>query len=359
MIPTTKEPMPKNEPVDFLIYTTPEGDVKIEAFLHNENIWLTQKRMAELFNVGIPAISKHLGNIYSEGELAENSTVSKMEIVQKEGNRNIKRDVEFYNLDAIISVGYRVNSKQATLFRIWATRVLKEYILKGFSLDDNRLKNGQHFGKDYFKELLERVRSIRASERRVYQQITDIFAECSIDYKPQSEITREFYATVQNKFHYAITGQTAAEIIHEKADATHKNMGLSTWKHAPKGRILKTDSIIAKNYLNETEIKKLERTVSGFFDYIERIIENRTVMKMKDLAQSVNKFLEFNEFNILEGKGSVSFKDAEKKALKEYDEFNKHQKIDSDFDKFSKKLLENKSNKKELENNLREELKDE
>jgi len=338
--------MPRDEATDFLIYTSPEGDVKIEAFLHNENIWLTQKKISELFNVGIPAVSKHLDNIYSEGELDRSSTVSKMEIVQKEGDRNIKRDVEFYNLDAIISVGYRVSSRQATLFRIWATKVLKEYILKGFAMDDNRLKNGQYFGKDYFKELLERVRSIRASERRIYQQITDIFAECSIDYDPKSEITREFYATVQNKFHYAISGQTAAEIIHSKADATKRNMGLSTWKHAPKGRILKNDSIIAKNYLSETEIKKLERTVSGFFDYIERIIENRTVMKMEDLAVSVNKFLEFNEFKVLEGKGSVSFEDASKKAFKEYDEFNKHQKIDSDFDKFSKKLLENKSDKK-------------
>ena len=342
----TKELTPRDETADLLIYTTPEGDIKIEAFLHNENIWLTQKRMSELFNVGIPAISKHLENIYLEGELDRNSTVSKMEIVQKEGDRNIKRDVEFYNLDAIISVGYRVNSRQATLFRIWATKVLKEYILKGFAMDDNRLKNGQHFGKDYFKELLERVRSIRASERRIYQQITDIFAECSIDYDPKSEITREFYATVQNKFHYAITGQTAAEIIYVKADANKRNMGLSTWKHAPKGRILKTDSIIAKNYLSETEIKALERTVSSFFDYIERIIENRTVMKMENLAESVNKFLEFNEFKVLDGKGFISFKDAEKKAFKEYDEFNKHQQIDSDFDEFSRKLLENKSDKK-------------
>ena len=268
-----------------------------------------------------------------------------MEIVQKEGDRNIKRDVEFYNLDTIISVGYRVNSKQATLFRIWATKVLKEYILKGFAMDDNRLKNGQYFGKDYFKELLERVRSIRASERRIYQQIADIFAECSIDYDPKSEITRDFYATVQNKFHYAITGQTAAEIIYEKADANKRNMGLSTWKHAPKGRILKTDSIVAKNYLSENEIKKLERTISSFFDYIERIIETRTVMKMENLAKSVNKFLEFNEFRVLEGKGTISFEDASKKAFKEYDEFNKHQRIDSDFDKFSKKLLENEREK--------------
>ncbi|MBI5066002.1 virulence RhuM family protein [Candidatus Woesearchaeota archaeon] len=334
----------KDRITDFLIYTTPEGDVKIEAFLHNENIWLTQKKMAELFSVGIPAISKHLENIYSEGELYSNSTVSKMEIVQKEGDRDVKRTVEFYNLDVIISVGYRVNSKQATLFRIWATKVLKEYILKGFAMDDNRLKNGKYFGKDYFDELLERVRSIRSSERRIYQKITDIFVECSIDYDPKSEITKEFYAAVQNKFHYAISGQTAAELIFSKADATKKNMGLSTWKNAPKGRILKSDSIIAKNYLDINKIKKLERIVSSFFDYIERIIENRTVMKMENLAESVNKFLEFNEFKVLEGKGQISFKDAENKAFKEYDEFNQHQQLDSDFDKFSRNLLEDKKN---------------
>ena len=338
-----KEIMPRDEATDFLIYTTPEGDVKVEAFLHNENIWLTQKKMSELFNVDRTVITKHLVNIFTDGELEESSVSAKFAHTAPDGK---KYQTNYYNLDAIISVGYRVNSKQATLFRIWATKVLKEYILKGFAMDDNRLKNGQYFGKDYFKELLERVRSIRASERRIYQQITDIFAECSIDYDRKSEITREFYATVQNKFHYAISGQTAAEIIQSKVDATKRNMGISTWKHAPIGRILKTDSIIAKNYLSETEIKKLERTVSGFFDYIERIIENRTVMRMEDLAVSVNKFLEFNEFKVLEGKGSVSFEDASKKAFKEYDEFNKHQKIDSDFDKFSKKLLGNKSDKK-------------
>lgn len=337
----SKELMPRDEVTDFLIYTTPEGDVKIEAFLHKENIWLTQEKMSELFGVQRPAITKHLQNIFESHELNENSVSSILEHTATDGK---KYKTKFYNLDAIISVGYRVNSKRATLFRIWATKVLKEYVIKGFAMDDNRLKNGQYFGKDYFKELLERVRSIRASERRIYQQITDIFSECSIDYDPQSEITKEFYATVQNKFHYAISGHTAAEIIYSKADATKKHMGLSTWKHAPKGRILKSDSIIAKNYLSETEIKKLERTVSGFFDYIERIIENRTVMKMENLAGSVNKFLEFNEFKVLDGKGTISFKDAEKKAFKEYDEFNKHQQIDSDFDKFSRKLLGDKKN---------------
>lgn len=345
----TKELMPKDEVTDFLIYTTSEGDVKIEAFLHKENIWLTQDKMSELFGVQRPAITKHLKNIFESSELKEEEVSSILEQTTKHGaiaGKTQTNKVTFYNLDAIISVGYRVNSKQATLFRIWATKILKEYIIKGFAMDDNRLKNGKYFGKDYFKELLERVRSIRASERRIYQQITDIFAECSIDYDPKSEVTKEFYATVQNKFHYAISGQTAAEIIYAKADAKKKNMGLSTWKHAPNKRILKSDSIIAKNYLSETEIKKLERTVSGFFDYIERIIENRTVMKMQDLAESVNRFLGFNEFKILEGKGSVSFKDAETKAFKEYDEFNMHQQIDSDFDKFRRKLLEDTSDKK-------------
>jgi len=334
-----KELDTKDEVTDFLIYTTPKGDVKIEAFLHNENIWLTQKKMAELFNVDRTVITKHLKNIFEDNELDEGSVSAKFAHTASDGK---KYQTKYYNLDSIISVGYRVNSKQATLFRIWATKVLKEYIIKGFSMDDNRLKNGQYFGKDYFKELLERVRSIRASERRVYQQITDIFAECSIDYDPKSEITRDFYATVQNKFHYAIVGQTAAEIIHSKVDAKKRNMGLSTWKHAPDGRILKSDAIIAKNYLKIDDIKKLERTVSSFFDYIERIIENRTIMKMNDLATSVNKFLDFNEFMVLEGKGNVSFEEATKKAFEEYDTFNKHQKIDSDFDKFSRQLIENK-----------------
>jgi hypothetical protein len=332
--------MDKNNTTNFLIYTTPKGDVKIETFLHNENIWLTQDRMAELFNVQRPAITKHIKNIFENGELNENEVSSILEHTTKHGaiiGKTQTNKVKFYNLDAIISVGYRVNSKQATFFRIWATKVLKEYIIKGFSMDDNRLKNGQYFGKDYFKELLERIRSIRASERRIYQQITDIFAECSIDYDINSQITKEFYATVQNKFHYAITGQTAAEIIHIKADANKNNMGLSTWKNAPDGRILKSDSTIAKNYLSENEIKKLERTVSNFFDYIERIIENRIILKMEDLVNSVNRFLEFNEFKILEGKGKISFNEAEKKALKEYEKFNKTQKINSDFDILVKK----------------------
>ncbi len=325
---------------DFLLYTSPNGEIKVDVFFHNENIWLTQKKMAQLFDVEVNTINYHLKEIFKSGELEESATIRKFRIVQKEGARDIERETDFYNLDAIISVGYRVNSTKATQFRIWATQKLREFILKGFVLDDERLKNGNYFGKDYFKELLERIRSIRASERRIYQQITDIFAECSIDYDPQSEITKEFYATVQNKFHYAITGQTAAEIIYQKSDANKEYMGLMTWKQAPKGRILKSDTIIAKNYLQENEIKKLERTISSFFDYIERIVENRTVMKMKDLAESVNKFLEFNEFRVLEGKGKISFKRAEEKALQEYELFNKTQKIESDFDRFSKKLLE-------------------
>ena len=336
LLKISNELIPRDEVTDFLIYSTPKGDVKIEVFLHNENIWLTQDKMSELFGVQRPAITKHLKNIFECGELDENSVSSILEHTANDGK---KYKTKFYNLDAIISIGYRVNSKQATLFRIWANTVLKEYILKGFAMDDNRLKNGQYFGKDYFKELLERIRSIRASERRIYQQITDIFAECSIDYDPKSEITKEFYATVQNKFHYAISGQTAAELIYSGADANKSNMGLSTWKNAPVGRILKSDSIVAKNYLSKTEIKKLDRTVSSFFDYIERIIENRTVLKMENLAESVNRFLEFNEFEVLTGKGYISFEDASKKAFNEYDVFNKHQNINSDFDKFSRKLL--------------------
>src|SRR3989338_7789679 len=336
----TKEVATKDE-AEFLLYTSPNGEIKVNVFFHNENIWLTQDKMADLFGVQRPAITKHLINIFESCELEENSVSS---ILEHTASDEKKYKTKFYNLDAIISVGYRVNSTKATQFRIWGTQKLREFILKGFVLDDERLKNGKHFGKDYFKELLERIRSIRASERKIYQQITDLFAECSIDYDPQSEITKEFYASVQNKFHYAITGQTAAEIIYQKSDANKTYMCLTTWKQAPKGRILKSDTIIAKNYLQEQEIKKLERTISSFFDYIELIIENRTVMKMKDLAESVNKFLEFNEFRVLEGKGKVTFKQAEKKAFQEYESFNKTQKINSDFDKFSKKLLEMKKN---------------
>lgn len=331
----------KNSLTEFLLYTTPNNDVKVEIFLHNESVWLPQKRMAELFGVNKSAISKHLNNIYEDGELNREATVSILETVQQEGTREVKRDVEYYNLDAILSVGYRVNSAQATQFRIWATKVLKEYIIKGFAMDDERLKNGRYFGKDYFDELLERVRSIRASERRIYQKITDIFAECSIDYDKNSETTKNFYATVQNKFHYAISGQTAAEIIYEKADIAHPFMGLQTWKNSPHGRILKSDTVIAKNYLTEDEIKKLERAISGYFDYIERLIENRTTLNMVQIKESVDKFLAFNEYNVLEGNGTVSKNQAEEKAFGVYEEFNKIQKIESDFDREIKKLLKN------------------
>lgn len=325
--------VPKN---NFILYNAPSGDVTLKVLLQNETIWLTQKMMAELFDVGVPAINKHLSNIFESNELEENSVISILETTASDG-KNYK--TKFYNLDAVISVGYRVNSAKATQFRIWATKTLKEYIIKGFVLDDNRLKQGETvFGKDYFKELLERVRSIRASERRIYQQITDIFAECSIDYDPKSEITKNFYAMVQNKFHFAIAGNTAAEIIYKRADAKKDNMGLTTWKNAPKGRILKSDTSIAKNYLPEKAIKRLERTVTGYFDYIENLIERENTFTMDSLSTSVDKFLSFNEFKILEGKGKMTHKRAIEKAGMEYDRFNKTQKIISDFDKQIKKL---------------------
>ena len=339
----------QDEVTDFLLYTAPNSEVKVEVLLNNETLWLTQKRMAELFNVGVSAISKHLDNIYTDGELEQAATISILETVQKEGNRNVTRNIEYYNLDAVISVGYRVNSAQATQFRIWATALIKEYIIKGFAMDDERLKNGRYFGKDYFEELLERIRSIRASERRIYQQITDIFAECSIDYNPKSEATRQFYSHVQDKFHYAITGLTASEIIYRQVDSNKPLMGITSYKNSPDGRVLKSDATIGKNYLQEDEIKKLERTVSSFFDYIEGIIERRTSFTMGTFAESVNKFLEFNEYEVLEGYGKVSRKQAEQKALEEYEKFNKIQKIESDFDKETKALLKAKIRKGELD----------
>ena len=329
--------------LEFIVYSTPNEDIRINAAVQNETIWLTQKGMAELFGVGVPAITKHLQNIYDDGELVREATVSKMEIVQSEGGRSVKRQVDFYNLDAIISVGYRVNSRRATQFRIWATGVLKEYMIKGFALDDERLKQGKAvFGKDYFRELLERVRSIRASERRIWQQITDVFAECSIDYNSQAEITRSFYAMVQNKFHFAITGQTAAEIIYTHADSQKEHMGLLTWKNAPDGRILKSDATIAKNYLQEKEIRQLERTVSGYFDYIEDLIERENTFTMEEFAASINEFLAFRRYQILPDgeKGHVSAADAKAKAAMEYDVFNRTQPIESDFDKTVKRLAD-------------------
>ena len=325
----------------FLMYQSADEDISVNAVIRDETIWLTQKSMAKLFDVDVPAISKHLSNIYDEGELMRDSTISKMEIVQQEGTRQVKREQNFYNLDAIISVGYRVNSRRATQFRIWATSVLKEYMIKGFAMDDERLKQGKTaFGKDYFRELLERVRSIRASERRIWQQITDIFAECSIDYDKDAKVTHEFYAMVQNKFHYAIVGQTAAEIVYTKADRTKENMGLTTWKHAPEGRILKSDVLIAKNYLEEKQIRQLERAVTGYFDYIEDLGERENTFTMEEFAASVNEFLAVRKYDNLRDKGKISRKMAKEKATAEYVEFNKTQKITSDFDKEIKKLLE-------------------
>jgi toxin-antitoxin system, toxin component, fic family len=326
--------------IQFMLYNLPDNSGTVQAYVENETIWLTQKAMAQLFDVGVPAINKHLGNIYQEGELLPNATISKMEIVQQEGNRQVKREQTFYSLDAIISVGYRVNSRRATLFRQWATRVLNEFIRKGFVLDDDRLKQGNAvFGRDYFRELLERVRSIRASERRIWQQITDIYAECSIDYDRLSPTTKEFYAMVQNRFHYAITGHTAAEIIHAGADHTKPHMGLTTWKNAPEGRILKSDVTVAKNYLTEKEIRSLERTVTSYFDYIESQIERGNVFNMEQFAASVNKFLTFNDYKILPNRGSISAAQAKAKAESEYDLFNPTQPITSDFDKALRHLL--------------------
>lgn len=326
----------------FLMYTVEDSDVTVNVIIKDETIWLSQKGMAELFNVEIPAISKHLSNIYTEGELLEDLTVSKMEIVQQEGNRQVRRKIDYYSLDAIISVGYRVNSKRATNFRIWATKVLKEYMIKGFALDDERLKQGKTaFGKDYFKELLERVRSIRASERRIWQQITDIFAECSIDYDRDSPTTKMFYAMVQNKFHFAITKHTAAEIIYNRADHKKEHMGLTTWKNSPDGRILKSDVTIAKNYLDEKQIRQLERAVTGYFDYIEDLIERENTFTMEEFSASVNEFLAFRRYEVLpdKNKGSVSRQEAWDKAQKEYDIFNKTQIIHSDFDDMVREML--------------------
>lgn len=325
----------------FLLYKTADESVSVNAVVKDETIWLTQKAMAQLFSVDVPAISKHLSNIYSDGELSRASTVSKMEIVQTEGVREVKRNTDFYNLDAIISVGYRVNSVRATHFRIWATSILKEYMQKGFVLDDERLKQGKNaFGQDYFRELLERVRSIRASERRIWQQVTDIFAECSIDYDKNSPTTHHFFALMQNKFHYAITGHTAAEIVYHSADHAKEHMGLTAWKNSPDGRVLKSDVDIAKNYLDERQIRQLERTVSGFFDYIEDLIERENTFTMDEFAASVNAFLSFRRYDILPDNGKITSEQAKAKAYAEYDIFNRTQKIQSDFDRELKRMLD-------------------
>lgn len=318
----------------FLIYKTAEENVSVNAFIQNESIWITANQMAILFGKSESTIRKHINNVFDEGELNRENNTQKVRV------DGVKQPVAFYNLDTIISVGYRVNSHKATKFRIWATSVLKEYMLKGFAMDDERLKQGKTaFGKDYFKELLERVRSIRASERRIWQQITDIFAECSIDYDKNAQLTHDFYSMIQNKFHYAITGQTGAEIVHSHADRTKEHMGLTTWKNAPDGRILKSDVVIAKNYLEEKQIRQLERAVTGYFDYIEDLIERENTFTMEEFVASVNEFLAFRRYDILPDKGKISSKMAKKKAITEYMEFNKTQKITSDFDKAVNKML--------------------
>ncbi len=319
----------------------PEDSGKVQVVIKDETIWCTQKAMAQLFGVGVPAVSKHLKNIFEEGELSPEMTISKMETVINRGKRGeVNEFIDFYNLDAIIAVGYRVSSLKATRFRQWATTILNEYIRKGFAMDDERLKQGTAlFGKDYFRELLERVRSIRASERRIWQQITDIYAECCIDYDRNAKTTRDFYAMVQNRFHYAITGQTAAEIIYTKADHTKEHMGMTTWKNSPNGRILKSDVSIAKNYLQEKEIRQLERTVAGYFDYIEDLIERENTFNMEQFAASINEFLTFRRYQILPDKGKISAAQAKKKAEEEYALFDPTQQIDSDFDKEVRKML--------------------
>ena len=327
--------------IQFLLYNMPDADGKVQVVIRGETLWCTQKAMAQLFGVGVPAISKHLKNIFTEGELNPDTTISKMETVVNRGIRGeVNELIDFYSLDAIIAVGYRVSSLKATRFRQWATKILNEYIKKGFAMDDERLKQGTAvFGKDYFRELLERVRSIRASERRIWQQITDIYAECSTDYDKNSPTTKDFYAMIQNRFHYAITGQTAAEIIYSKADHTKDHMGLTTWKNAPDGRVLKSDVSIAKNYLQEKEIRQLERAVTGFFDYIEDLIERENTFNMAQFSASVNEFLTFRRYQILPDKGKISAAQAKKKAEEEYEIFNKTQRIDSDFDKEVRGLL--------------------
>ena len=325
--------------LQFILYNLPDGEGSVQAYIENETIWLTQKAMSQLFDVSVSAINQHLKNIYDSNELSPVATIKKILIVQQEGARQVKREQTFYNLDVIISVGYRVNSQKATKFRQWATKILNEFIRKGFVLDDDRLKQGSAvFGKDYFRELLERVRSIRASERRIWQQITDIYAECSIDYDSNSPTTKEFYAMVQNRFHYAINGQTAAEIIYHSADHTKPDMGLTTWKYAPDGRVLKSDVSVAKNYLSEQQIRQLERVVTAYFDYIEMQIERQNAFNMQQFAASVDKFLSFNDYKILPDKGSISAIQAKSKAEAEYDIFNRTQQIDSDFDKEIRKL---------------------
>ena len=326
---------------EIVLYQVEDINICVNVVFKDETFWMTQKAMAELFDVNVPAISKHLSNIFEEGELFKEATVSKMEIVQKEGNRNIKREQEFYNLDAIIAVGYRVNSKKATRFRQWATKTLKEYITKGFVLNDDMLKNGKSFGKDYFDELLERIREIRASERRAYQKITDVFEQCSYDYDKNSDITKAFYAFVQNKLHFAVTGKTAAELVYERVNVEKPAMGLTTWKDAPDGKILKRDISVAKNYLNEKELSRLNRLVTMFIDYAELMAEDEVLMSMQDWVEQTNQFLRNNRREVLEGKGKVSHDMAMKKAEKEYEKFRvkQDQEYVSEFDREVERYL--------------------
>lgn len=321
----------------FLLYQAAEEDVSIRSLVRDDTLWLTQRSMAELFGCSSDNISKHLKKIFEEKELDRETVTIRLPVEAEDGKQY---QTQFYSLDAIIAVGYRVNSRRATQFRIWATKVLREYMLKGFVLDDDRLKQGETvFGKDYFRELLERVQSIRASERRIWQQITDIFAECSIDYDKEAKITHDFYAMVQNKFHYAITGQTAAEIVYDRADHEKEHMGLTTWKNAPDGRVLKSDAVVAKNYLAPEQIRRLERAVSGYFDYIEDLIERENTFTMEEFAESVDAFLSFRRYEILKGKGKISRKMAVAKAEAEYTEYNRGLKIKSDFDREVEQLM--------------------
>ena len=330
--------------IQFILYHLPDEEGKVQVVIKDETIWATQKAMAQLFGVDKSCISRHIANIFKDGELRQETTVAKIATVVNRGIRGtVEEPVDFYNLDMIIAVGYRVSSARATKFRIWATKILNEYIRKGFVLDDERLKQGKAvFGKDYFRELLERVRSIRASERRIWQQITDIYAECSFDYDRNSPTTREFYQMVQNRFHYAITGQTAPEIIYTRADHNKEHMGLQTWKNAPDGRVLLSDTKVAKNYLPEKEIRQLERAVTGYFDYIEDLIERENAFNMEQFAASVNEFLTFRRYALLPDKGKISREEADRKAEEEYKLFNPKQKIDSDFDKEIRGLFDNK-----------------
>jgi hypothetical protein len=335
--PTENTPEPGGE---IVLYATPGGDVRVRCLLRDETIWLTQKALADLFGVEVPAISKHLGNIYESKELRPEATVSKMETVRQEGGRRVRRKLDYYNLDAIIAVGYRVSSYQATQFRIWATRTLKEYMIKGFVLDDQRLKQGKAlFGKDYFEQLLERIREIRASERRFYQKITDIYAT-SVDYDKDAPITREFFATVQNKLHWAITGKTAAETVYDGADACLPHMGLTTWKNAPDGKVLKSDVSVAKNYLNEAHLRELNRIVSAYLDMAENRAQRGILMKMKDWASFLEDFLQLADYPVLQDKGRVSALEARLKAEAQYDQFRSIQdrRFESDFDREVKRL---------------------